>query len=366
MNRSWIYVLAMVLACGSLAYGQLGQLENLTKKAIKKAAEKDDKKAEETKKTDEGKTEEKAAGRSESGKRPKARKDAERKYAPGLSFSTVLNGVKLLPDKGKFRLDNIQATFLPDGCEGGFIVLRTADNKELVQWDWKPDNFATKKPYTLMGIHKTTDLSNGQTIPDGSVDLIKPGQYVLDFYLPDELFYSFPFSVEKISGDDPFAGGDAYVLNGDWEKCGYLFYSEANADRSLSWKVWIRHKAIGKLDAKVRIEIKRDADGALVCTNRPETSYTFTPEWIRYEFDMIFPSEGTSGGAYFKAKDLLATDGDYTLTMKINDKPFGVWKFAVKDNKLNYTGRTLREKADPLTFIEGGRDAWWYTKQEEK
>ena len=37
--------------------------------------------------------------------------------------------------------------------------------------------------------------------------------------------------------------------------------------------------------------------------------------------------------------------------------------FAVKGGKLNYTGRTLREKADPLTFIEGGRDAWWYCRE---
>ena len=78
---------------------------------------------------------------------------------------------------------------------------------------------------------------------------------------------------------------------------------------------------------------------------------------------MIFPPKGTSGGAYFKAKNLMATDGDYTLTMKIANKPYGVWKFAVKDHKLNYTGRTLRGKADPITFIEGGRDAWWYGKQ---
>ena len=50
--------------------------------------------------------------------------------------------------------------------------------------------------------------------------------------------------------------------------------------------------------------------------------------------------------------------------MKINDKPYGAWKFAVKDNKLKYTDRTQRETADPLTFIEGGRDAWWYAMQE--
>ena len=178
------------------------------------------------------------------------------------------------------------------------------------QWDWKPDNFATKKPYTLLGIHKTTDLSTGETVSDGSVDLAKPGAYVLDFYLPDRLFYTFPFTVEKVGSDDPFGGGDIHVLNGDWETCGCLYYAEAKAERPLSWKVWVRNKAAETLEARVQIQIKRDSDGTLVCTNRTEANHRFTSEWVRHEFGMIFPPENATAGAYFKAQDLLATDGE--------------------------------------------------------
>jgi hypothetical protein len=35
----------------------------------------------------------------------------------------------------------------------------------------------------------------------------------------------------------------------------------------------------------------------------------------------------------------------------------------IEDGKLNYTGLTVRGKADRLTFIEGGKDAWWYEKK---
>ena len=48
--------------------------------------------------------------------------------------------------------------------------------------------------------------------------------------------------------------------------------------------------------------------------------------------------------------------------VKIDDKEYGVWKFKVEGGKLNYTGRTVRGKADPMTFVEGGKDAWWYGK----
>jgi hypothetical protein len=296
-----------------------------------------------------------------SGSRPPVRKDASRKYPPGLSFSSVLNGVQLLAKNGKFSLTHLQATFLPDDCKEGCIVLRAADGKEIYQFDWKAQTLET--PYFLLDTYKTTDLRSGES-PPGAVPLTTPGDYVLDFYLPTEHFYTFPFSVAKIGSDEAFGAGECYVLNGDWQNWGYLYYTDAKPEQSLEWKVWLRNDGCEEESVKVRVEITRDKDGDLVCTSRENTTYNLQPQWTRIAFDMVFPEgKEVPHGTYFKAKDLLATDGAYTLTMKLDDQPYGTWKFAVKDGKLQYTGRTLRESADPLTFIEGGRDAWWYAKQ---
>ena len=78
------------------------------------------------------------------------------------------------------------------------------------------------------------------------------------------------------------------------------------------------------------------------------------------ELDMIFPPKGSSGGGYFKAKDLVGTDGKYKLTMKLDGKSYGEWKFAVSGGKPVPVGRAARGKADPLSFVEGGRDAFWF------
>jgi hypothetical protein len=294
--------------------------------------------------------------------RPPARKDKDRKYAPGLSFSTVLNGVLVLPKNGNFQLNRIQATFIPDGCEGGFVVLRKADGTELYQYDWKPDRL--KKPYTLLNFHQTTDLQSGEKGGGGGSKPLKPGDYVLDFYLPTEHFYTFPFSIKQVGGDDPFGEGQCFVTTGDWERWGYLYYVDANPERNLVWKVWLCNDACGEKDIKVRVEVVRDADGDLVCTSRPNTTYSVQPKWSRREFDMVFPEgKDVPHGTYFKAKDLLRTDGAYTLTMKIDDKVYGTWKFVIENGKPQYTGRTVRAEADPLTFVEGGRDAFWYARE---
>jgi len=72
--------------------------------------------------------------------------------------------------------------------------------------------------------------------------------------------------------------------------------------------------------------------------------------------------ERRRGRAYFKAKDLLANDGNYVLRMELDGQPYGDWPFSVADHKLTYVGRTA-PGSDPLTFIAGGKDAWWYEKK---
>ena len=346
MRRLSLAIIAFSIAVAGNANAQLpGKLKREAEKALKKKLSDKSKQVAD-----------------ESGARPPARKDKDRKYPPGLSFSSLLNGVNMLAKDGQFGLHHIQATFLPDDCKEGFAVLRTADGKELYQFDWRPE--LLKKPYSLLNIHKTTDLRSGESQGSVLVALATPGDYVLDFYLPTEHFFTFPFSVAKIGGDDPFGAGQCYILNGAWQSSGYLYYVDARPDQNLHWKVWLRNEACSEKDIKVRIEVKRDKDGELVCTSREHTTNSWQPKWIRLEFGMVFPKgKDVPHGTYFKAKDLLETDGAYTLTMKIDDQPYGTWKFAIEGGKLNYTGRTVRGKADPLTFIEGGRDAWWYAKE---
>ncbi|HUU84900.1 MAG TPA: hypothetical protein VM243_15480 [Phycisphaerae bacterium] len=350
MKRLPLAILALSIAVAGTANAQIpGNLTGKAKKAIEKKLSDKDKEADEQQASD------------KSGSRPPANKDAGRKYAPGLSYSSVLNGLQMLAKNGGFSLHHIQATFLPEDYKEGFSVLRTADGKEIYRFDWKPQ--ILEKPYALLDNTKTTDLATGET-PPGAVPLTTPGDYVLDFYLPTEHFYSFPFSVVKIAGDDPFGPGECYTLDGDWRDWGYLYYSEARPDQSLQWKAWLRNDGCEEKPLEIRIEITRDQDGELVCTSRENTTYKVQPKWIRFEFDMVFPKgKEVPHGTYFKAQDLLETDGAYTLNMKLDGQPYGTWRFAVQGGKFNYTGRTLRGETDPLTFIEGGRDAWWYARE---
>lgn len=290
----------------------------------------------------------------------------------GLMFSTLLNGCKTRYATGEFYLDHVQAVFLPtpagsrsiypyDPLRGGgelYAVLKDGSGAKMARFDFFAEKL--KEPYWLLNSYEYRD-KNGKKITGRKGPKLKKGKYTLDFFVAGKHFYHFPFSVDVLPSKDAFTPEDFHFLQGAWDKYGYLYYFEARPEKSLYWKVWLQGKSRDKRGVEAKIKVGIHRGGKLICTNRP-ASHTLKPWWTRYEFDMIEPMKGTSGGRYFKAKDLLARNGNYTLKMKINGKSYGTWKFAVKGGKLNYTGRTLRGKADPLTFIEGGRDAWWYGK----
>ncbi len=283
-------------------------------------------------------------------------------YPPGIMFSTLLDNVKVNANGGYFKLGNqMQNVFMPDGATGK-LVLSRANGTEFCHWNWKLDGFGLRPPYKLFGF--LNPLNQDGTFFDYSkMKLTEPGDYKLDFYLGDKRFYTFGFRVRTVEPANPFDGERLYLTDGPWNDWGYLFYGDADPSQNLLWKIWLREPTHERKSHDVRIEIVRDKDKKLICQSRENTSYRFQNDWVRYSFDMVNPPVKTSGGAYFKAQDLLAVDGGYTLTMKIDGAVYGTWKFRVEGGKPSYTGQTVRGTADPLTFVEGGKEAFWYERE---
>lgn len=285
---------------------------------------------------------------------------AQGQYPPGVMYATLLDNVTVLAKTGEFRLKNkMQNVFVPDGSTGKAVL--SSGGKEIWQWEWTTDTFGLRPPFKLFAFQQPR-YPDGGLVSYDDLKLTKPGDYVFDLYLGDERMYTMPFSLRAKQPDDPFDGGVLYLTDGPWNDWGYLFYSEADPEQNLAWKIWLRAEENKSSRKEIRVEVRRDKDGKLVCENRRNTTTSLRSDWVRHSFDLVNPPVKTSGGAYFKAKDLLSVDGGYTLTMTMEGKPYGTWKFRVEGGKLNHTGRTVRDGADPLRFIEGGKDAWWYSK----
>lgn len=281
---------------------------------------------------------------------------------PAILHATLLNGVKLQTSSGRLGLDRLQflvpdggptGGYSPDGADKLWAIVATAAGEELARYDLWAD---TIKP-GVYGLTATRVklLKDGQA-GDAQGVTLGVGDYRLDFYLASGKFYSYSFSVSALG-----EGGTApFFLEGDWSNWGYFLYGNNDPNSQLVWKMWLRNKS-AKLEQenKLRLELSRDADGKLLATNREGMTFTLNQSWIRYDLDLIEPMKGTSGGAMFLAKDLLAKDGSYTLKVLRNGEPYALWKCAVAGGKFKLSGRADVATADPLTRIWGG-DAYWY------
>ena len=169
-------------------------------------------------------------------------------YPPGIMYSTLLNGVKLLYNTGKFRLDGIQAVFLPEATSAGSIypynpddggkvwaILSTAAGEPVYRFDFYGEKL--KQPYWLLNSYRATDLRTKADAGVGWLDIATPGDYTLDFYLESGRFYTFSFATSKLPPPDPFSGSDYYFLEGPWEMASGLRSNRADgflADFSLT------------------------------------------------------------------------------------------------------------------------------------
>jgi len=284
---------------------------------------------------------------------------------PRFLYASLLNGLEFDSRTGDLQLATIQVAlpsppgggrYAPEGPGKVWAVIATGAGAQVARFDF----YAEKGEGAMWVIssYTLTRLEGGAA--QGSRLRLAPGDYVLESHLPTGCFYTFPFTVSLAQG----GGKNYYFLDGDWGSWAYLLYAGADPEEALIWKVWLRNKAPqDSKTVRTRVEVVRDADRALVCTSREGESQDLTPRWNRFAFDLIHPMQGTGGGAYFKAVDLLRKDGSYTLKMSLDGQPYGTWKFAVAGGKLSRTGRADRAQADPLTFIEGSRDAWWFGGQ---
>jgi len=291
---------------------------------------------------------------------------------PRILHAALLNGVKLDYKTGELWIDRFTVLFLPEPSkksktiygynpdDGGelYAMLTDESGHVLARFDF----FAEKKepPSWIVYNHKLTEKKMKNKTSKKRVKLMV-GKYKLNFFVEGKQFYRFPFEVSVLQSEDPFLPVDVHMLEGDWNNLGYLYYAGADPEQNLIWKVWLRnvgrdgneHKNINAIAELYQSE------KLIAVSNKGYTQNVF-PEWTQYGFDLNFPEDSAKG--YLKAKDILANDGNYRLIMTIDGKPYATWKIQVVKGKLAYKGRTIRGMADPLNLIEGGRDAWWYTK----
>lgn len=293
---------------------------------------------------------------------------------PGVTFFSLLESVDVGYVDGRLSIGRLYAVCLPmparkststyeyDPDVGGKLttVIKSADGKVLNTYVWYGES-----------ISGLWELSNYKVI--GGYESVKPlatGNYILEFAAEDKPFYRFPFSIVQGKNEDPYQpAGSRYYIQGAWNEYGNIFYQRNDPESPLRFTTWVQHMRGVDDKAAVPYDLKLINLNGDRLVAQDSGRLNLQPRWLKA--DLLLRPADASKGSYLKAGELLREDGRYAFRLTLDGKPYGNYVFDVKGGRIQFQGKQIREKTEPMVQIvdhlSGGRyNSWWIKRDPAK
>jgi len=295
------------------------------------------------------------------------------KQTPAVTFNSLLYGTGSSPG----LINSYTATFIPNKTVDGKTVSTSADQAEYlrikVYKDGQYKNYFEYDGTQVFDDGKKTKFNepSSRYMRDGewvghSESFITDwgaGNYRLDFYAGDKMFYSFDFELHKLVNDDPYGSiKELWVTRGPWNNFAYLNYANTG---NLVFGYYITHEEFkpfpanaSKTTKSVKWSVNMFKDNKLYAQhygNGPNQAQVQQAVW--QEVSCAFKLVNKPGEIKFA--DL--TDGAYRIELTIEGEANPrIYKFTVKDKKIVQIPEQDRTKnTDPTRLIEGWNDYFW-------
>jgi hypothetical protein len=295
------------------------------------------------------------------------------KQTPAVTFNSLLYGTGSSPG----LINSYTATFIPNKTTSGKTVHAFADQSEYLRikvykdgeymnyFEYAGDQVFDDGKKTKFNEPSSRYMRDGEWVGHGESFITDwgPGNYRLDFYAGDKMFYAFDFELAKLTNSDPYATmNEMYVTRGPWNNFAYMNYADTG---NLVFGYYIAHEEFkpnpansAKTNKSVKWSVKLLKDNkpyAQHYGNGPNTAQVEQAKWN--EVSCAFKLVNKPGEVKFA--DL--TDGAYKveLTIEGEAKP-RIYNFTVKDKRIVQIPEQDRTKnTDPTRLIEGWNDYFW-------
>ena len=295
------------------------------------------------------------------------------KQTPAITFNSLLYGT----GSSVGRIDNYTGTFIPAKTADGRTVHAFTDQAEYLKikiykdgeyqnyFEYEADQGYEDGKKTKFNTPSSRYKRDGEWVgwSESFITQWGPGNYRLDFYAGDKMFYSFDFELAKLVNSDTYASmNEMYVVRGPWNNFAYINHADTG---NLLFGFYINHEEFTpnpsnskKTNKSVKWSVKMLKDNkpyAQHYGNGPNTAQVEQAKWN--EVSCAFKLVNKPGEIKFA--DL--TDGAYKIELTIEGeaKP-RIYSFNVKDKKIVLIPEQDRTKnTDPTRLIEGWNDYFW-------
>lgn len=295
-------------------------------------------------------------------------------FAPSITYESLLRHFGAGSTKaGYWNFNYFTATFLPSlDVEGNPVQygLYSEPNQERIFLKLYQNNvLVSTMPFTTEGAStKMCQLQTTSSYILGEEGLaIKEGNYRMEFYLDDKIFYKFEYSVSKKANDDPYSEvKEFYFSKGPWENMAYI---EQQKGGNAIFHFYILNDVITadpsnprQVSKQYDWNLKLYKNTVLYASAKERYDDIERGEWNDVSSALKLVTE-TEAGDYFSFNSL--EDGKYTMKATVvGEAASRNFDFEIKGGKITTTTKQNRAvHTDPLTLVEGGRSFYWLDRK---
>lgn len=239
-------------------------------------------------------------------------------YQPAVDFTSLMN-LRFYNQSGGFMIENLTMVFPPENYNKIEFEISTPSGESkyktslrLQKWDNFPA-FANLAP-------------NGP----GIVHLKQTGDFIIDIKVDDKVVSRFPFKLNEKKSSDPFNPKMTYTRNGPWKNLAYFSYEQDRPGYLLKFNWWMNSSEAGSgKNAKVTVHLMK---GNREIARSQNDVVVSDVNWRQFNCNLVTIEKRSR---QFTINDLTKENGNYSVVLKADGKPFKTYSFTVSGGRVN-------------------------------
>lgn len=305
-------------------------------------------------------------------------------FTPAITMASLLYGTSLNPN-GIMSFNNYTGSFIPYLKEDGSMVDTYEDQsqyltlkvfkegRKLVDY-FEYDGSQTFDDYKLRKLNRPSKNyeKNGVLTNDVTIDFKKwgEGNYFMEFYVANDLFYTVDFEIIKVTNDDPYASkSEIYISKGPWNDYVYLEHQKSG---NMIFGFYLQHDEFKPDPSNLKntqksisytVEVFKDGNPFATHFNgleNPKKIKINQGEWKEFSTALKTVDKKKT----IQLNDF--TDGSYLIKVNIDmEEEPRLYSFEVVNGKIVLLKQQDRSKnEDPTRLIEGWNNFYWLKRQD--
>lgn len=239
-------------------------------------------------------------------------------YQPSVDFASLMN-LRFYNQSGGFSIENLTMVFPPDSSNQIEFEITTPSGEpkyqtglRLQRWDNLPE-FANLAP-----------------IGPGIVHLNQTGDFIMAILVDDTVVSRLPFKLNAEKNGDPYNPQVIYTREGPWKNLAYFSYEAKRPYYMLKFNWWMNSSEVGHgKNSKITVHLMKG--NKEIATSQSEVLVNDI-NWHQFYCNLVTIDEKNS--TLFTINDLRKENGNYSVMLKADGKPFKKYSFSVSGGKV--------------------------------